>query len=268
MRIRHATCACGQLRLACEGEPVRVSVCHCFECQRRTGSAFGVQARFRRERVTRIEGRAAQFSRVAESDKRIDFHFCPTCGSTVYWEAEAVPELIAVAVGAFADPISRRPRFPSGRGGGIPGSSCPKTSPCSIRIRARAVIAMSEATKRSGIGNASSGRSWPPRAIPPDAHARSPPSAGANSVAAKSSPTKSSGASRDLARRKRTHRRNCACRHGPCRGHGQCAPAGRAAPAPRRRAPGRCRPRSGRRRIVDRLQPIRRRPASTVPISR
>jgi hypothetical protein len=104
MRIRHATCGCGQLRLTCEGEPVRVSVCHCLECQRRTGSAFGVQARFRRERVTRIEGRAAQFSRVAESDKRIDFHFCPACGSTVYWEAEAVPDLIAVAVGAFADP--------------------------------------------------------------------------------------------------------------------------------------------------------------------
>jgi len=31
---------------AVEGEPVRVSVCHCLECQRRTGIAFSVQARF------------------------------------------------------------------------------------------------------------------------------------------------------------------------------------------------------------------------------
>jgi hypothetical protein len=104
MTIRHATCACGQLRLTCEGEPVRVSVCHCLECQRRTGSAFGVQAWFRRGGVTKIEGRATQFSRVADSGRRVDFRFCPACGSTVYWEAEAVPDLIPVAVGAFADP--------------------------------------------------------------------------------------------------------------------------------------------------------------------
>jgi len=104
MRIRHATCGCGQLRLTCEGEPVRISMCHCLECQRRTGSAFGVQARFARDRVTKIEGRTAQFSRVADSGKRVDFRFCPACGSTVYWEAEAARELISVAVGAFADP--------------------------------------------------------------------------------------------------------------------------------------------------------------------
>jgi len=104
MRIRHATCGCGQLRLTCEGEPVRISMCHCLECQRRTGSAFGVQARFPRDRVTKIEGRTEQFSRVADSGKRVEFRFCPACGSTVYWEAEAAPELISVAVGAFADP--------------------------------------------------------------------------------------------------------------------------------------------------------------------
>ncbi len=104
MTIRHASCGCGQLRLTSEGEPVRISVCHCLECQRRTGSAFGVQARYRRDRVTKIEGRAAHFSRVGDSGRRIDFRFCPDCGSTVYWEVEASPDLIAVAVGAFADP--------------------------------------------------------------------------------------------------------------------------------------------------------------------
>ena len=104
MTIRHARCGCGQLRLTCEGEPLRVSMCHCLECQRRTGSAFGVQAWFRRESVTTTEGRAVRFSRVGGSGKTVDFRFCPECGSTVYWEAEAVPDMIAVAVGAFADP--------------------------------------------------------------------------------------------------------------------------------------------------------------------
>ena len=45
MTTRDASCSCGQLHLTCEGEPVRISVCHCLACQQRTGSAFGVQAR-------------------------------------------------------------------------------------------------------------------------------------------------------------------------------------------------------------------------------
>jgi hypothetical protein len=39
---RIASCTCGQLNAQCMGEPVRISVCHCFDWQRRTGSAFGV----------------------------------------------------------------------------------------------------------------------------------------------------------------------------------------------------------------------------------
>jgi hypothetical protein len=37
---RTATCACGQLQIVCTGEPMKVSACHCLECQRRTGSPF------------------------------------------------------------------------------------------------------------------------------------------------------------------------------------------------------------------------------------
>ena len=46
MTTRRASCTCGQLHLETTGEPVRVSVCHCLDCQRRTGSAFAAQARF------------------------------------------------------------------------------------------------------------------------------------------------------------------------------------------------------------------------------
>lgn len=103
MTSRRASCTCGQLSLTCSGEPVRVSVCHCFACQQRTGSAFGVQARFRREQVS-ADGHAAEYVRVGDSGNRITFHFCPVCGSTVYWELAGLPEFVGVAVGAFADP--------------------------------------------------------------------------------------------------------------------------------------------------------------------
>src|SRR5882724_483266 len=109
MTTRQASCCCGQLRLTTAGEPVRISICHCLECQRRTGSVFGAQARFKRAQVT-IDGRAAEYVRKGDSGDPITFRFCPACGSTVYWTQSERPELIAVALGAFADPGFPPPR--------------------------------------------------------------------------------------------------------------------------------------------------------------
>ncbi len=103
MSTQAAACSCGQLRVICEGAPLRVSLCHCLECQKRTGSLFGVAARFTREHVT-IEGRATKYQRRGDDGNLVDFHFCPDCGSTVWWELDVQPGVIAVAVGAFADP--------------------------------------------------------------------------------------------------------------------------------------------------------------------
>jgi hypothetical protein len=104
MTSRKASCSCGQLRVTCEGEPARISICHCLECQKRTGSVFATQARFPREQVT-IEGRSTEWKRRGDSGgEPATFHFCPVCGSTVCWAAPGAPELVYVAVGAFADP--------------------------------------------------------------------------------------------------------------------------------------------------------------------
>ncbi|RYF93068.1 MAG: aldehyde-activating protein [Caulobacteraceae bacterium] len=100
---RTASCPCGALKAHCEGEPVGVSVCHCLECQKRTGSAFGAQARFREEQVT-VEGASHQWSRTGDEGTSATFEFCPTCGMTVMWRNDAMPGFIAVTVGAFADP--------------------------------------------------------------------------------------------------------------------------------------------------------------------
>jgi hypothetical protein len=109
MTEREAACSCGQLRLTCQGDPVRVSMCHCLACQRRTGSTFGVQAWYPRERIGPAQGTAKRYTRVADSGRTVSFHFCPDCGGTVFWEAEKTPGLVAVAVGTFADPSFEMP---------------------------------------------------------------------------------------------------------------------------------------------------------------
>jgi hypothetical protein len=110
MTQRRASCSCGQLSLVCEGEPLRISVCHCLACQRRTGSVFSAQARFRRSDITSITGQSVVYIRTADSGNRLTFHFCPSCGSTVHYELQDQPDVIAVPLGAFADPQFPKPR--------------------------------------------------------------------------------------------------------------------------------------------------------------
>jgi hypothetical protein len=103
MTTRRAACSCGQLHLTVEGEPSRIWICHCLECQRRTGAVIGNLARFRREQIT-FNGTATAWKRRGESGNTLTCNFCPTCGSTIYFENEAFPEIVAVAIGNFADP--------------------------------------------------------------------------------------------------------------------------------------------------------------------
>lgn len=107
---RRASCQCGQLAVTCEGEPVRVSVCHCLNCQQRSGSVFAAQARFPADKVT-IARNAREWVRVGDSGNAASFHFCPVCGSTVFYRAPPFPDLIAVAIGAFADPAFPSPHY-------------------------------------------------------------------------------------------------------------------------------------------------------------
>jgi len=101
---REAACSCGQFKVRLSGDPEVVSSCHCRACQRRTGAIFGSTAFFRRGQVAAVEGEHRTWRRRADSGNFLTFHFCPTCGSSVYWERDAAPDQVSVAVGCFADP--------------------------------------------------------------------------------------------------------------------------------------------------------------------
>jgi len=98
---RTATCHCGALVLSCEGEPEVVVQCHCLACQRRTGSAFNLAAWFPVSAIE-IEGESSSYTRAGDLGIATTFHFCPGCGSNIYWASDL--EMIGVAVGCFADP--------------------------------------------------------------------------------------------------------------------------------------------------------------------
>jgi hypothetical protein len=103
MPTRHASCSCGQLTATANGDPVRISICHCLACQRRTGGPFAEQARFVRADVT-VSGQSISYILTGDEGTSARFHFCPVCGATVFYGPEDCATWIAIPVGAFADP--------------------------------------------------------------------------------------------------------------------------------------------------------------------
>ena len=111
MTARTASCRCGQLRATVTGDPVRVSVCHCLNCKKRSGGAFAVQARWSAEQVI-VEGRSSSFTKVADSGNTATYYFCPECGSDVHYAIDGKFDgLIAIPLGTFDDPYFSSPKF-------------------------------------------------------------------------------------------------------------------------------------------------------------
>ena len=105
---RTASCCCGQLRIEVHGEPRGIGLCHCLECQRRTGSVFAALASFAAPFT--VTGTATEYERAGDQGARFVFRFCPVCGSTVFHTEVGVEGSVGVAVGAFGDPTFPPPQ--------------------------------------------------------------------------------------------------------------------------------------------------------------
>jgi hypothetical protein len=84
--------------------PSALGVCHCNNCKRRTGSAFGISAYFDRSAVVRQEGRTSVYSfHHAAQNHDQHRHFCSKCGTTLFWYVSTLPDMIGIAGGCFAE---------------------------------------------------------------------------------------------------------------------------------------------------------------------
>ena len=64
------------------------------------------------------KARPRRWTRTADSGQTTTYHFCPECGSTVYYGGGNFPELVAIPLGALDDPyIVDSPDY-SARGSG------------------------------------------------------------------------------------------------------------------------------------------------------
>ena len=104
-----ASCTCGGLTVTVSAPPQMTHACACLECQRGTGSAFSYSAFFAEDAV-RISGDVRGYRRSSEAGRWQETDFCPVCGVCVYCRLEALPGMIGVSVGCFADPGFEKPQ--------------------------------------------------------------------------------------------------------------------------------------------------------------
>lgn len=99
--VRQARCCCGETTISAEGEPELNGICHCDDCKRRTGSAFGWSAYFPDDRIVGRTGETSIYR--PPGDATQERHFCRRCGTTLFWMTGTLPGLTGIAGGAFVD---------------------------------------------------------------------------------------------------------------------------------------------------------------------
>lgn len=106
-----AQCACGQAAITVDRPPSHHGICHCTNCKRRTGSAFGVSAYFDREAVIEQRGEMRVYAfHHAEQKHDQQRHFCAHCGTTLFWFISTWPQKIGIAGGCFERGVLPEPR--------------------------------------------------------------------------------------------------------------------------------------------------------------
>lgn len=97
-------CLCGGVSYRADAEPVVQAVCHCADCQRQTGNPFSAIVGVPRAAFS-VEGSTLASFSTTGSDHGLETerHFCSACGSPLFSNAAAAPEVTYIKAGSLDD---------------------------------------------------------------------------------------------------------------------------------------------------------------------
>lgn len=97
-------CQCGAVRYELWDDPEAIYVCHCTECRRQSGSAFGISVIVRAEAFRLTAGAPGTWTRPTDSGHRLDCRFCPECGGRVWHVSSGFADFRSVKGGTLDAP--------------------------------------------------------------------------------------------------------------------------------------------------------------------
>ena len=93
------SCLCGDVKYTIDGEPSKISHCHCAMCQKQHGAAFATYVTVPRSVLTYEQG--ADALTCYRSSPGVQRKFCGRCGANIEWCSDERPDQVAIALATF-----------------------------------------------------------------------------------------------------------------------------------------------------------------------
>ncbi len=110
MSERQGGCQCGRVRYRITAEPLLLVACHCKECQRQSGSAFGMSLLVQQAGFV-VEGELKMFERSSDSGRPLRCFFCPECGTRIYHQPTYAAGIANIKPGTLDDTAWLEPKM-------------------------------------------------------------------------------------------------------------------------------------------------------------
>ena len=101
-------CACRAIRYETEADPIVMVNCHCRDCQRAVGTAYGAYMFFPYAAV-RLQGEPRYYKTTGNAGRIVERGFCVNCGSPVAVKLERMPDEIGILAASLDDPSCYKP---------------------------------------------------------------------------------------------------------------------------------------------------------------
>lgn len=102
-------CHCGKITYEAEVDPAKVTICHCTDCQKLTGSAYRVTVPAPKAAFRLLTGQPKIYIKTAESGTQRAHGFCPDCGTPIFATQVTDPQVYGIRVGTTRQRAELRP---------------------------------------------------------------------------------------------------------------------------------------------------------------
>lgn len=102
-------CQCGAFRFEVTEEPLTAYVCHCSDCQKQSGSAFGMAILVANDAIKVLQGETRTYVKKADSGREAECLFCPICGNRIFHRGVGGPPMTLIKTGLLDDPSGIEP---------------------------------------------------------------------------------------------------------------------------------------------------------------
>jgi hypothetical protein len=96
-------CQCRAVRYRITAPPLGVYNCYCRDCQRASGSTHSMSMPMRRADFE-VTGEVTSYDRAADSGRVVRMNGCALCGTKLWNDPQATPDMVVIKPGTLDDP--------------------------------------------------------------------------------------------------------------------------------------------------------------------